>query len=565
MVNREISYIGSGSAGGKGSGLIKIHSYLTDLFPDSYFKGTGIGVPQMTVIKSDVFSSFISQNRLNLEELSDLRDEQISEAFRKASFPAVFSGQLYSLVKRHRGPLAVRSSSLTEDSLDSPFAGIFATKMIPNNNPNPDRRFRELLDAIKFIYASTWHTSSRDAFAADNIDLASERMSVIIQNIHGSRRDSFFYPAFSGVARSFNYYPFGDCNSEDGVAELAAGLGKTVVDGGRRWIFMPTAPEVPPPASLKDLLDSGQTNFWAVNMMPPEKDHPFAETEFMKKLPSSVLEKDGLLRHICSTYAAASDRLEMGISGPGFRLIDFSPMLKARINSFSEILVKILDDFKAREGCDVEIELAVDFSPSTPANAEIGLLQLRPVRKHLGDLDLSGYADDCSKRIIYSENALGNIVINGVSDLVYIPPEKFIPSRTGEMPLELEKINREITGSGGRYVLAGFGRWGSSDPALGIPARWSQISGSAAIIESTISGMDPSLSQGSHFFHNILNKSVPYLSIEGQKASEKGFIDYEFLSGCPKIYEGRFFDHIKLPNGIKIIVDGKNRTGIISL
>ena len=562
-MNHRISFIGSGSPGGKGAGLVRIQSFLDEQYPEGRFGNIGIGLPDTTIILSDTFELFINNNSLSLKSLDDASDEQVSLAFHKTSFPPLLLGEIRNISRNKKGPLAIRSSSLTEDSLDKPFAGIFATKMIPNNNPDPDIRFAQLIDAVKFIYASTWFRSARDSFKSAGIDLKNERMSVIIQKVHGKIHDHFFYPSFSGVGRSFNYYPFGGCSRESGIVELAAGLGKTIVDGGRKWIFCPEKPSVPPPASMKDILDSGQDRFWMINLAPPEKESPFDETEYMTEQRISILEKHGEIEQLCSTYTAESDRLEMGYKKAGFKLIDFSPILKGLSIDFNDCIIQLLDELKERAGTDIEIEFAVNLCKGIDLSAELALLQIRPMKLNISE-GISAIEDkDQSSMIVFSECAIGSTVIKNIEDMIYISPSDFTSENTALMPVELEELNRDLVNKSRPYILCGFGRWGSSDPALGIPVKWSQISGARVIVESTLPEMNPELSQGSHFFHNILNTGTVYMSVDNQNKSTESFIDYDYLGNQVIISKGKFFTHISLKKDIGVIVNGKTNKGAI--
>ena len=558
-----ISFIGSGSPGGKGAGLVRIQSFLEDQYPEGQFANIALGLPETNIVLSDTFELFITDNKLVLESFNDASDEQVSIAFNKASFPPLLLGEIRKISHNSKGPLAIRSSSLTEDSLDRPFAGIFATKMIPNNSPDPDIRFTQLIDAVKFVYASTWFRSARDSFKSAGIDLTNERMSVIIQLVHGKMHDHYYYPSFSGVGRSFNYYPFAGCSRESGLVELAAGLGKTIVDGGRKWIFCPEKPEAPPPASMKDLLDSGQNRLWMINLSPPEKESPFDETEFMTEHRIKSLEDHGEIEHLCSTYSAESDRLEMGYKKNGFKLLDFSPILKGNSIDFNDCIKQILTGLKERTGSDIEIEFAVNLKKGSPFSAELALLQIRPMKLNKSDgvPDVEDYSP--SSMIVFSDSAIGNTVINNIEDFIFIHPEDFSAENTALMPAEMEELNRRLVNSNKHYILCGFGRWGSSDPALGIPVKWSQISGARVLIESTLPEMNPELSQGSHFFHNILNTGTVYMSVDNQDTSTKSFIDYDYLGNQVIISKGKFFTHIALKKGIGAIVNGKTNKGAI--
>lgn len=561
----KISFIGTGSSGGKGAGLLRIEQLLNELYPEMELHGIKICIPEMTIIRSDVFDSFITSNELKPDQFISKSDKQMSLYFQKASFPPIFTGYIRKISNSIKGPLAIRSSSLTEDSLNKPFAGIFATKMIPNNNPNPDVRFRELMDAVKFVYSSTWFKSSLDCFVAAGIDINIEKMAVIIQKVHGDNHGRYFYPAFSGVARSYNYFPFDSISAENGIVELAAGLGKTIVDGGKKWFYCPAAPNSSPPGSLKNLLDSGQIKFWAVDQKPPEKKNPFEETEYLAKLPIKILEDDKILSYLCSTYSASSDRLVIGLEKTGFKLINFAPILKGKVISFNSLIADILNKCRDKSGCDIEMEFAVNIDPISGNKPVFAFLQLRPMKSNEDNIDFNIEIPENKDIIVYSENVLGNGLIDDITDIVYINPSDFEQSKTALMPLELEIINRNIIDSNRKYILAGFGRWGSSDPTLGIPVKWAAISGAAVIIESTIAGMNTDLSQGSHFFHNILNNGVPYFSIDSQNSRNNGFINYNYLSEQEIIFKGSFFTHIRIKKGIRIKVNGKRRLGIISI
>ena len=562
-MKNQIAFIGSGSPGGKGAGLVRIQSFINDKYPEGQFGNISLGIPETSIILSDTFELFITDNNLTLERFEDAPDEQVSISFNKASFPPLLLGEIRNISHNNKRPLAIRSSSLTEDSLDKPFAGIFATKMIPNNHPDPDIRFLQLIDAVKFVYSSTWFRSARDSFKAAGLDLKNERMAVIVQQVHGKMHDHYFYPSFAGVGRSFNHYPFGGCSRESGLVELAAGLGKTIVDGGHKWIFCPEKPTVPPPASIKDILDSGQTRLWMINLSPPEKENPFAETEYMSEQPLRRLEDHGEIEQICSTYSAESDRLEMGYKKNGFKLIDFSPILQGRLIDFNDCITHMMNELKERSGTDVEIEFAVNIKRDTGLSAELSLLQIRPMKLNKSDGVPAIEDFDESTMIVFSDNAIGNTVIDNIEDLVFIHPSDFSAKDTAKMPVEIEKINRSLVEKNRPYVLCGFGRWGSSDPALGIPVKWSQISGARVIVESTLPEMNPELSQGSHFFHNIINTGTAYMSVDNQNKSAGSFIDYDYFKKQVIISKGEFFTHAAMKKGIGVIVNGKTNKGAI--
>lgn len=555
--------IGRGSPGGKGAGLLRIQSILSGFYPDGNCGGISVGVPETVILLSDVFELFVKENNLDPEYAAAGTDQQTALKFRMASFPALIVGEIRSIFNGASGPLAVRSSSLTEDSLEIPLAGLFATKMIPNNHPDPNIRFMQLIEAVKFIYASTWFRGARDGFRAAGIDINTEKMAVVIQKVHGVQHGQFFYPMFSGVGRSFNHYPFNGCSRESGIVELAAGLGKTIVDGGRKWLYSPEKPGAPPPASIKDLLDSGQVNLWTINLNPPDKQNPFSETEYMSLQPLKRLEQDGQIDALCSTYSAESDRLEMGYRKNGFKLIDFSPVLRGRLFDFNSCISGLMQVFRNRTGSEIEIEFAVNKKPGGESAADLALLQIRPMKKILS-ADIPPIENpDKNRMIVYSDTVMGNVFLEGIEDFVYIHPSDFSPLNTVQMSAEIEYINRNLIYKDRSYILSGFGRWGTSDPALGIPVKWPQISGACLIIESTLPDMNPELSQGSHFFHNILNTGTAYMSVENRGREAEAFIDYEYLEAQAEIFRGTFFRHVVLDKSVRVIVDGNSRKGAV--
>ncbi len=326
--------IGDGELGGKAQGLAFIKDFLaTDLDP-SRFPGIDVQVPTLVVITTQMFDLFMERNDLNDIALSDMPDDRIAHAFQKADLPVEMLGDLRALIEKVHTPLAVRSSSLLEDALYQPFAGVYATKMIPNNQHDPAQRFHRLMEAIKFVYASTFFKTARGYIRATDHDVESEKMAVILQEVVGRRHGDRFYPHISGVARSFNFYPVGRARPEEGVVNLALGLGKTIVDGGITWTYSPAHPSAPPPyGSIGDLMKNSQLRFWAVNMGRPPEYNPIAETEYLLQADIGQAEYDGTLKVTASTYNAQSDRLTMGIGNQGPRVLNFAPLLTSRRHS----------------------------------------------------------------------------------------------------------------------------------------------------------------------------------------------------------------------------------------
>jgi len=559
--NAAFTYIGSGEPGGKASGLAFIKDTLDSRFPQNRFQSMAVTIPTMTVLLTDVFDSFMSLNNLYEVAYSDLPDERIAHEFQKADLPSTIVGDLLSLISAIHTPLAVRSSSLLEDAVHAPFAGVYETKMIPNNQFNAAARFQKLVEAVKFVYASTYFKNARDYCRAIGKSIRDEKMAVIIQEVVGRRHGDRFYPAISGVVRSYNFYPVGSAPREEGVVNLALGLGKTIVEGGRTWMYSPRYPQIPPPYnSINDLLKQTQTDFWAVNMGPPPEYDPVKETEYLLSCFLRDAEKDGILRFLCSSYDMDSDRLSMGIAGRAPRLVDFSPVLQGECIPLNALIEELLLLAEEKTGGRVEIEFALTLDPSFKEQPRLGFLQVRPMAVSDQCVTINKQSIPADDLIVFSKNVLGNCSFEDVRDIVYVKPDVFTPADTLQMAAEIEAINRELSKAGRSYVLIGFGRWGSSDPWLGIPVAWSQISGARVIVEGTLPEMNPDLSQGSHFFHNITSLGIPYFSIDGAQA---GTINWNWLNKQPAESELQYIRHVRRPSGLHIKVNGKTGCGVV--
>ncbi len=555
------SRIGSGALGGKASGLLRIREeILSRIGPDEspYIQ---VAVPTATVLTTEVFDLFMTRNCLEDLACSDVSDDRIAHAFQQAEMPAEFVGDLRALAGCVHTPLAVRSSSLLEDALDHPFAGVYGTKMIPNNEVEEDARFRRLMEAVKFVYATTFFASSKAYLRSVGRNLGEERMAVIVQEVVGQRVGDRFYPCLSGVARSHNYYPTGHAQPSDGVINLALGLGKTIVDGGLSWHYSPAFPAAPPPFNdLGELLKNTQTRFWAVHMGEPPPHDPIRETEYLVQPGLAEAEADGALRYLVSTYDPGSDRLNPGLDARGPRALTFAPLLGSRLIPFNDLLKRLLGLGEVALGGPVEIEFAVNLHRRDALPARFGFLQVRPMMVGGNRVDVD--ADDLvgERVLLASETVLGNGSRNDLGDVVFIPPEAFDPAETPAIAKELEGINRSLVESGRPYLLIGFGRWGTSDPWLGVPVAWGQISGARVIVEATLPKVQPDLSQGSHFFHNLLSFHILYLSVEHDGPFE---IDWQWLAQQPVVRSTGHVTHARLATPLEVRVDGGAGRGVI--
>ncbi|MCD4818569.1 MAG: PEP/pyruvate-binding domain-containing protein [Candidatus Cloacimonetes bacterium] len=555
------NFIGKDEPGGKAASLILMKDTVDKAFEDNKFEDIAVSIPNMTVILTDIFDIFMEENNLYEIAFSDESDDVIANKFQKASLPAIINGDLYSLISKIHKPLAVRSSSLSEDKMFEPFAGVFETKMIPNNQFDTKTRFNKLVEAIKFIYASAFFSKSKNYFRAIKKDIKDEKMAVVIQEIVGERYKDRFYPTISGVARSYNFYPMGNSKPEHGVVSLALGLGKSIVDGGKVWSFSPQFPASPPPYNnINDMLKMTQTDFWTVNMGQIRDYNPIKETEYLENHSITKAEEDKVIRNICSTYDGQSDRMNMGTFGYGPRLLNFAPILKARILPLNELLKKIMKISEEKFGNKVEIEFAMVYDPDNYHQTRFSLLQVRPmvVSNTMVEVNVEDFEEE--QIMAFSNKALGNGIIEEIDEIVFVKPEDFELKNTINIAQEIAEINSEIVKRDSNYVLIGFGRWGTSDPWLGIPIVWNQISGAKIIIESALPQIRADYSQGSHFFHNLTSFEIFYFSCNNLG---KNKVDWDWLSKQKCVNETKYVKHIKLGKPLQILTDGRSGNGVI--
>ncbi len=558
----DVALIGSGSIGGKAQGLVLVRDLLEREVSTEFAPELRVNIPTFAVIGTDYFDLFIEQNDLSATAFSDTRDDLLAHAFQRTDLPAQLVGDLRSLVDQIHAPLAIRSSSMLEDAIYRPFAGVYGTKMIPNNQADADTRFRKLVEALKYVYASTFFGAAKRYMQAAGYSPEDEKMAVIIQEVVGARHRDRFYPHVSGVARSFNFYPVGHAKSEDGVVELALGLGRTIVDDGIAWSYSPAYPRANPPyRSVGDLLKNTQLKFWAVNMGKPPAYDPIRETEYLVRCGLHDAEADAALRHVASTYNARDDAMVIGTSERGPRVVDFAPILKARYLPLNDVLLRLLSVCEEALGGEVEIEFALTLDGSdSDESARFGFLQVRPMvvsdeEVQVEQTDLVG--DDV---LVASDSVLGNGVIDNIVDVVYVKADAFTPSASSRIPPQLEQVNAGLVGAGRPYVLIGFGRWGTTDPLGGIPVDFGQISGAKVIVEATLPEVNFPLSQGSHFFQNVTSFKICYFSLQHDGEFR---IRWDWLDSQQALWETEFVRHVRLDRPLNIRVDGRRGFGVI--
>jgi len=559
--SEDFTGIGDGSFGGKATGIAFIKKIIKERIQTENFPQIEVTIPRSAVIKTDNFDKYLKLNNLYEIAYSDARDDRIALAFQKANLPVENLGDLRALTENIHRPLAVRSSSLLEDREFEPFAGIYCTKMIANNEPNAGKRFQKLLEAIRFVYSSTFFKSAKNYISATKNSIQDEKMAVVIQEVVGNRFDDHFYPEISGVARSYNYYPSGRSKPEDGIVNLALGLGRTIVDEGISWAYCPKYPKIMPPyIDASDLLKQTQTEFWSVNMGKILNFNPIDEVEYLTQGGISEAEENPSFRYLASTYDSQGDRFRIGIGDKGPRLLNFATLLSLNEFKFNDLISHILEVCTDAVQKPVEIEFAITFDEKNKKMC-FNFLQIRPMVVSTDSVTITDDELFSDNVLVSSNKVLGNGNIENLKDIVFVKPEKFEKRITSSIVSEVEEVNIGLLKSTTPYILIGFGRWGSTDPWLGIPVDWVHISGSKVIVESTLDEINVELSQGSHFFHNLTCFQVAYFSI---RHDSKYCIDWDWLNRQTTVQETSFIKHVGLSQPLLARMDGLAGLGVIT-
>ena len=555
--------IGGGSLGGKARGLGFINTLIANYNIKYLFKDVEISVPSAVVIGTEVFDIFIRENNLESFAFNEVDDVKITQKFIEAfHFPKEVKQKLYDFLGIIKEPLAVRSSSLLEDAQFQPFAGVYQTYMLPNSNPDINVRLEELLQTIKAVYASTYHIKAKDYMRATSYRLEEEKMAVIVQRLVGVEHKGKYYPDFAGVGKSFNFYPVPPQKSDDGIALVALGLGKTVVEGGNTVRFCPHYPKhLLQFFSTKETLMHAQQDFYALDLNGRLDHHPESTKDpLVKKYDLLESESDGTLFSVGSTYSPENEAVYDGISRDGIRVVTFSPILKHKMFPLPEILNMLLGIGTWGMGSPVEIEFAVNLSTLPDKPKEFAMLQMRPlvISREIDELNV----DFKPKELIcQSSQVLGNGAFDGIYDLVMVDDNKYDRGKSKIVAMEIAKLNSKLLNEKKPYILIGLGRWGSLDPWLGIPVTWDQISGAAAIVESGFKDFEVEPSQGSHFFQNITSFRVGYFTVDA--AQKIGFIDWNWLHSQKVVEQFEYTKHIKFLQPASVKINGHKNIGII--
>jgi hypothetical protein len=554
--------IGGGSLGGKARGLGFLNTLINDYGVRRLFEGVQISVPPAVVLGANLFDRFLDENNLRRFALESTDDVEITKRFLSAIFPEDVLGDLASFLHEIRVPLAVRSSSMLEDSQYHPFAGVYQTYMIPNDHPDQFVRLGQLVTTIKRVYASTFYQCAKDYFKATDYRLEEEKMAVIIQKMVGVRHGTRFYPDFSGVAKSYNFYPVPPQKPLDGIVSVALGLGKTIVDGGVTVRFCPKYPNhLLQFFSTAEAIINNQNQFFALDMNAPPTQTLETRDMLVKSFGLADAEEDGTLHSVASTYSPENDALYDGTSRAGLRVVSFAPILRNKIFPLAPIIELLMDMGSWGMGAPVETEFAVTLSVPPHQAREFALLQLRPLglSKETDPLQIEDVEKD--RLICRSSQVLGHGVTPDLYDIVFVDVERFERSKSRDAADEVMRFNENLVAQHRPYLLIGVGRWGSLDPWLGIPVKWDQIYGAKVIVEAGFKDMEVDPSQGSHFFHNITSFRISYFTVNS--TTQDGFIDWEWLRSNPVVEERRFVRHIRLESPVVSKVDGHQNKGII--
>jgi hypothetical protein len=553
--------LAGGSLGGKGRGLAFVNTLIYSFEMGKLLPGINLRTPITAIVGTDEYDMFMDRNHLWAFVVEERDYALIQKRFLEGSLSYTLEKKLRIYLKNITKPLAVRSSSLFEDSLSQPFSGIFGTYLLPNNHADFDVRFRQLADAVKLVFASIYSQESRRYFEAINFRIEQEKMAIVIQEVVGNRYEDTFYPHISGTAQSFNFYPVAHMTPEDGFAVMAVGLGHYVVEGEKAFRFSPAYPALDV-ISHEDMYANSQVHFFAVDMNKKDIDLLEGENAGLVDLEIGIAEQHGTLKHCASVLDADNDTIIPGLESPGPRVVNFANILKYNYLPLAQTLRIILDIVTEATGNPAEIEFAVDLNRDSDGNASFYLLQLKPLIGRGAVFTIDPGTIIPEEVVLESPRSMGNGMINDISDLIYIDPADFDNMQTLQMAAEIDKMNEIMIGEGRKYILIGPGRWGSRDRFIGIPVGWPQISNAKVIVETDFPGSHLDASLGSHFFHNVTSMNVGYFSVS--TASNRGIVHWERIREQEIINQGRFFRHVRFRKPLLIRMDGRRGYAVIS-
>ena len=560
LLERDFIRMGIGSMGGKARGIAFVSRLLAESGIHEKYSGIRIIVPRALVICADFFDSFCDRNDLLSRAIEAESDEEIVRLFLEQPLDDELRRFLRRVVAQVPYPLAVRSSSLHEDSRDQPLAGLYDTYMLPNSSHSQEVRLQQLSRAIRLVYASTFSRDARLFLSAHSLRLEEEKMAVVMQRLVGHRFGHLFYPDFSGVAQSLNYYPQRWMKPEDGIASVALGLGRTVVEGGQVFRFCPRHPEIGLQTSTTDqALKASQRRFYALDMSNPDFQPVCDSGANLSLCDLGRAESDGTLEAIGATYDHGNDRIYDTVYRDGTRLVNFSGVLQHGRFPLSDLLIDLLDITEEGLGGPAEIEFAVALDRQGKP-AEMSVVQLRPLMAAGFEKPVSLKRLSPDVQVFLDGYSLGNGIYSGLRDIVYTHPDRLDLSRSREVAEVVAGINRKLCEGKRPYLLLGHGRWGTSDPWLGVPVNWSQVAGAQVIVELVVADSHIEASQGSHFFHNLTSLRVGFLSIDLSQAGHCA--DLNWLDSLPAREERLGVRHVTLPHEFEVRIDGQSGRGV---
>lgn len=552
--------IGDGSLGGKGRGLAFIGA-MVKRYPKLEYDNFTVTIPKTVVICTDIFDEFMDTNELYPVALGDVDDDTILKYFLRASLPSRLIEDLMAFFDVVKSPIAVRSSSLLEDSHYQPFAGIYSTYMVPKLEDKYEM-LRTLSDAIKAVYASVFYRDSKAYMTATSNLIDQEKMAIVLQEVVGNSYNDRFYPTLSGVARSLNFYPIGNEKAEDGIANIALGLGKYIVDGGQTLRFSPRHPHnILQMSTLDFALRETQTRFYALDLKNLAEQFSVDDSFNLLRLNLKDADADGSLKFIVSTYDPYDQIIRDGYYPGGRKILSFVNILQHDVFPLAQTLDELLHIGQDEMGRPVEIEFAVNIDPKKTDRATFYLLQIRPIvdNKEIMEEDLTLVEQEGT--LLTSKSVLGHGIISDVQDIIYVKSGAFNSANNQLIAYEIEKLNRQFTGQEKGYVLVGPGRWGSSDSWLGIPVKWPHISNARVIVECGLENYRVDPSQGTHFFQNLTSFGVGYFTINPFKGD--GWFDEAYLNTLPAVEETAYLRHVRFDTPVVVKMDGKKSLGVV--
>ncbi len=561
--NRYIVRMGHGSLGGKGRGLAFMCNLIENIDMKAILPGINIRMPATSVIGAIEFDNFMESNNLYDVAYHQTDYDLVVETFLTASLSNALNDKLLQYIRQVNRPLAVRSSGLFEDSLLQPFSGVYSTYLIPNSHPDENVRYEQLRTAVKLVYASVFSDDARSYFNAVNYKIEEEKMAVVLQPVVGQNHGQKFYADISGVAQSYNYYPYSYMEPEDSFAVIAVGLGQAVVGGEKAFRFCPKYPALNN-NSINDQIRDSQRTFYAIDMDYNDFDLTLeGEMAAIRKYKMVEAEKDGILDHCASTYSIENDYITPGIGIKGPRIINFANILEYQHIPLADTLVLLMKLFKQAMGAPVEMEYALDMNNGENGWPTFYLLQLKPLIRREAEIEIELGSLDSSKLLLLSSKGMGNGRLSGISDVVYVDVKRFDRTKTIEMAAEIAEINKAFNVDKKKYVLIGPGRWGTRDEYTGIPVNWPQINNAKVIVEIGLPNYPLEASLGSHFFHNVTSMNVGYFSIPDINSND--FVKLDLLEQQEVIWEGKYVKHVRFRQELEVLMDGRKRMAVIRI